>query len=99
MKFKRIEGVTTGRNPHHYVEFKGEKIAFLAQETTIPLAGISFPKVPKSDSPRISAWYVYRLELKNGSELKDDGSVKIVNDNPLGKKDAVDMAEQYAINE
>lgn len=43
------------------------------------------------------------LVSPNGYEFlnneKADGSVKIVNDNPLSKKDAVDMAEQYAINQ
>ena len=99
MRYERIEGVTVGMNPHPYVEFKGKKVAFIAQHSLVDLRPIYFPKVADPKAPRTPVWYVYRAELSEDGKTIRDGGIKVLSDAFDFKTLAVNKAESLAINE
>ena len=92
MQYKRIEGVTE-RHGYEFVEFKGEKIAFIAQQSLIDVSPIYFPKVRPVSPQKTTVWFVYRLDIS-----EENGGVKTISD-AVSKSVAVDIAEQAAIKE
>ena len=99
MQYKRIEGVTERHN-FAFVEFKGEKIAFIAQQSLIDVTPIYFPKVRPASPKRTNAWYIYRLELPQDKTKPLEGGVTVMNHEPIFSREvAVGMAERMAIAE
>jgi hypothetical protein len=99
MQYKRIEGVTE-RHGYEFVEFKGEKIAFIAQQSLIDVSPIYFPKVRPVSAPKTNVWYIYRLELPKDKTKPLEGGVTVMNHEAIFSREvAVAFAEQAAIKE
>jgi len=98
MQYKRIEGFTE-RHHYEFVEFKGKEIAFIAQQSLIDVSPLYFSKVRPVSAPKMSVWYVYRLELPKDETKPLEGGVRVISYEPASKSVAIDIAEQAAIKE